>query len=223
MSEAADMRQTGFTLIELLVSLAILSLVATLLLGGVAMARQLAGRMQRADQANESVIAAQTILRDRVEHLQAIPRADRADPVVDIQGDEHVFSFYAPSLSRNGPAETQAYRLLRMATGDLVLFSASSLAENVDIRAPSLIGWSATRLLSGTGELSLAYFAAGKGVWQRYWFDQPQPPQLIRVRVHFPAGDARSWPDLVIRPQVTLNTACRIDRMSGRCDALARP
>jgi len=223
MSDRADKGEAGFTLIELLVSLAILSLVATLLLGGVAMARQLASRMQRADQASESVIAAQTILRDRIEHLQAIPRADRAEPVIDIQGDEHVFSFYAPSLYREGLAGTQAFRLLRMATGDLVLFSASSLTENVDIRAPSLVGWKATRLLSGTGELSLSYFAAGKGVWQRYWFDQPQPPQLIRVRVRFPEGDARAWPDLVVRPQVTLNTACRIDQMSGRCAATARP
>lgn len=218
-----SVREQGFTLIELLVSLAILSFVATLLLSGVAMARQINGRMQRGDQANEAVIAAQTILRDRAEHLQAIPRADRADPVIDIQGSEHVFSFYAPPLRGNGPEGVQAFRLLRMATGDLVLFSASSLTENIDLRAPSLVGWRATRLLRGTGELSLAYFGAGNGVWQRYWNDQPQPPQLIRVQVRFPAGDLRAWPDLVIRPQVTLNTACQLDRMTDRCREAARP
>lgn len=220
--------QRGFTLIELLVSLAILSFIATVMLGGVGMVRQIAGRMQHSNQANDEVIAAQIVLRDRIEHLQANLRSDRADPIIDLQGNENVFSFYAPPFYRHGVDASQAHRLLRMATGDLVLFSVSSLSENVDIRSPSLVGWTPTRLLTGVGELSMSYLgtsqsAASGTSWQRYWINQPQPPQLIRIRLTFPAGDGRVWPDLVIRPRVTLNSACKIDQLTGRCKGAGQP
>ena len=118
--------------------------------------------------------------------------------------------------------------LLRMATGDLVLFSVSSLADNVDIRSPSLVGWTPTRLLTGVSDLSLSYLgpsqsAANGATWQRFWINQPQPPQLIRIRLTFPTGAGRVWPDLVIRPQVTLNAACQIDPLTGRCKGAAQP
>jgi len=217
----------GFTLLELLVTLAIMSFIATLLLGGVVTLRQSAQRMLTGDSASASVGAAQSILRARIEGLRAVPRSDRATPVVDFEGTGDRVSFYAPPIGRDAPGSLQAFRLLRMATGDVVLFSASSLTENVDLRSPTIVGWTPTRLVDGAAEMSLSYFGPAPGVtggaWQRFWSSRAQPPQLIRIAVKFPEGDRRSWPDLVVRPRVTVNLACRIDVATARCgDATSR-
>ena len=217
----------GFTLLELLVTLGIMSFIATLLLGGVMTVRQSAQRLLTRDSASASVNAAQSILRARIEGLGAVPRPDRANPVVDFEGNGERVSFYAPPIGRDGPGSLQAFRLLRMATGDVVLFSASSLTENVDLRSPTIVGWTPTRLVDGASEMSLTYFGPAPGVtggaWQRFWSARAQPPQLIRIAVKFPEGDHRRWPDLVVRPRVTVNLACRIDLATARCgDATAR-
>jgi general secretion pathway protein J len=37
--------------------------------------------------------------------------------------------------------------------------------------------------------------------WVAEWADPRSLPQLVRVRVTFPRGDPRRWPDLVIAPR----------------------
>jgi hypothetical protein len=180
-------------------------------------ARQLIGRAA----GNAEVYAAQAILRARIQGLRAVPRAGRASGVIDLQGDDQRLSFYAPPLERDSPDSLQAFRLVRMATGDLVLFSASSLSENLDLSGPGLVGWRGTKLLEGVGELSISYFGPSPDVaggrWQRFWFDRAQPPQLIRIAAKFSGGDRRRWPDLIIRPPVTMNMACKFDTITARC------
>lgn len=213
--------EAGFTLLELLVTLAVLSCISTLLLGAVVTVRQSAQRLLSGDAASVSVGAAQSILRARIEGLRAVQRGDRATPVVDFEGTGDRLSFYAPPIGRDAPGSLQAFRLLRMATGDIVLFSASSLTENVDLRSPTIVGWTPTRLVEGASEMSLTYFGPAPGItggaWQRFWSSRAQPPQLIRIAVKFPEGDRRRWSDLVVRPRVTVNLACRIDRATARC------
>src|SRR5262249_25403671 len=154
--------------------------------------------------ANAEVFASQAILRTRLEGLRALPRAGRTTGVIDLEGDDRIFSFYGPPLDRDAPTALQAYRLLRTATGDLVLFSAPSLTEDLDLHAPSLVGWNRTKLLDGVEELSISYFGPDSGVaggrWQRFWYERAQPPQLVRIAVKFAKGDRRTWPELIIRP-----------------------
>lgn len=211
----------GFTLIELLVTLAVLSCISTVMLSAIVTVRHVAQRLI-ADESEEAQIAvAQTILRSRIERLRALPRSDRASPVVDLQGDEQRFSFYAPPVERDAPTSLQAFRLLRMATGDLVLFSSPSLAEDIDLRSPSIAGWTPLTLLKGADAVSISYFGPGPGragaSWQRFWSNRAQPPQLVRIGVRFAEGDRRSWPDLVIRPGVTMNMECKFDTVTSRC------
>lgn len=213
-------QEDGFTLIESLVALAITGMIASVLLQGVVTVRQVASRMVVAQRAGEDVASAQSVLRSAIGQLRAVPRSDRAEPVLDLDGDDRHFSFYGPPLRGAGPDALQAYRLQLSPDGDLTLFTASSLVDALQLRSSTLEGRRAMRLIGGVKELSLSYFgpaATGGYAWRRFWYDERQPPLLIRVSLTFPEGDRRRWPDLLVRPMVTTNTACRIDPVTSRC------
>lgn len=215
--------EAGFTLMELLVALAVLALAAGMLattLGGAWAAIPLTRQPQR----DESVIAAQRIVRARIERMTPVVRMDSTQQIVDARGYPRQFSFPAPPLDRSGPGELHRFRLMLTSTGDLVLFSASGLNDRIDLNDPSLVGWQATKLLGGVRDIDMAYYGPDRlhpaERWQAFWIDRAQPPALIRIRLHFGEGDRRRWPDLIVRPRATVNAACRISRASGRCEAV---
>jgi len=214
--------EAGFTLVEALVSLALLGLVAGLLLSGLGMTSLVAARQDRAAQAQDEVAAAQTILRDRLERLRPVLRLDSNRQIIDARGSGNDFSFFATPLGHDAPDAPQRYRLLLTAGGDLMLYSANSLDRRIDLHADNLAGWQPHRLVARASSLSIAYFGAdannGGRRWQQNWSDHSQPPELVRVRLVFAPGDVRRWPELVVRPRATVNAACRIDPLSGRCE-----
>ncbi len=216
-------REAGFTLIELLVALGVLGLAAGLLVA-VLNSAWLAVRSQGGPASDSSVDAAQRILRSRLERLAPVIRTDSSKAIVDADGDPQLFSFAAAPLDRLAPDALQRFRLVLSPAGDLMLYTASSLDERIDLRDRSLVGWRPNRLLGGVGAIDIAYFGPDaftrEDRWQSFWLDRPQPPALIRIRLTFAKGDQRHWPDLIIRPRASVNTACRIERATGRCEAL---
>jgi general secretion pathway protein J len=61
---------------------------------------------------------------------------------------------------------------------------------------------SESELLRGVSDIELAFWAPGTG-WVGSW-RSPNLPTLVRLRVRFPAGDVRHWPDII--------AATRLDR-----------
>ena len=55
-----------------------------------------------------------------------------------------------------------------------------------------------TELLRGVARIELAFWRPGGG-WVSAW-RVPNLPTLVRIRLRFPAGDARHWPDIVAAP-----------------------
>jgi general secretion pathway protein J len=211
----------GFTMIELLVCLSLMGFTGAMLLAGLGSTRIMAERSQRQVATGESIVTAQTILRERIENIVASTRFDTFNPVVDVRGGVSVVSFFAPPAPADRPASVARYRLLRNAPGDVVLYSVTDLSDRVNPYAPGEAGWSPTVLLTGVEELELGYFGAAppdnQPRWRSEWVERQQPPELIRVRVRFKTGDTRIWPDLIVRPAATVNSSCRIDAETGRC------
>lgn len=217
-------REDGFTLIEMLVTLAILGFAATLVGQGVWSAGRAQTRTAVDLGAIDQVSAARLIVTRKIEGLRALPRTDSVTPIVDAAGDAASFSFFAPAFDADQPAPLQRYRLLVTAAGDLTLLTANGLDDRFDFELSGLAGWKPVTLLSGVKGFAIAYYgpsmAGGQRRWQTQWSKRSQPPELIRVSLQFDEADRRIWPDLVIRPRATVNTACRIDALSGRCETL---
>lgn len=212
----------GFTLIELLVGLAILGMMAAMLVAGLGTTGLMAARARVTADLIEPITAAQLVLRGRLERLRATPRMTSSQPIVDIAGDSRSFLFTGAPPDKQMPDSLFRYRLAMTTGGDVTLYSAPVLAEGADASGGPIRSWDAIVLARGAAGIQISYFGSdpvnGGGRWLDRWQDRPQPPDLVRVRIAFPAGDKRVWPDLVARPRATVNNACRIDALSGRCE-----
>lgn len=213
--------QAGFTLIELLVSLALLGLVAGLLSSGALLTRRIVQRVEQQAATSQTIVTAQTIVRNRIEAIVPSARFDLEKPTVDIAGEPVRLGFLAPALPAAQPTTVRRYRLVRTASGQLVLYDSPDLSDRVDPNAPGEAGWVPTILLTGVRRIDIDYFGARRGErerrWHREWTEQPLPPELIRIRLDFAPGDRRQWPDLIMRPAATINSACRLDPFTGIC------
>lgn len=218
-------KEQGFTLIELLVALGILSMIATMLLGGVVSAGALARRAEQTDSATGQTTAAQTILRQRIEGLRPVRRLDSSEPMMDVGGTSARLDFFAVAPAGDPTSGVQKYRLMLSGTGDVILFRAPELTDTFDLRSYGVTGWKASRLIGGATSLSIAYYGAIKTdpqrKWRNFWPDSSTAPELVRVRVGFAPGDTRFWPDLIIRPAVSVDLACDPEAPTQTCGGRA--
>ncbi len=209
-------RDSGFTLVELMASLAIMAMISVLLSSGLVTGRRVWARMDRATASGEAVEGAQGALRSLLERPYPITRFDASAPYVDFEGGAGGLAFLGPPADAARPAALRRYQLGLSAAGDLVLSSATSL--NPDRHAPYT---DQIVLLRGAQGLDLAYFGTAppdsSERWRDLWRDRPTPPELVRIRVRFPAGDHRQWPDLIIRPLPNVDGQCTLDAATGRC------
>lgn len=213
--------EAGFTLVELLVSLLLLTMTALLLLATMTSGRLVERRAAASATAGEAVAAAHGVLRDRLEAMVAEPRYGPGTPLVDMRGESDIIDFTAPPAIALRPLPPQRFRLLLSRDQRLMLYSIDPQTNVVDPDALALRGWTAMPLLADVARLDIAYFGAappdGQRRWRPRWSQRPSLPELVRIRVEFPTGDRRLWPDLIIRPVTTINNACLIDRNTGRC------
>ena len=75
--------------------------------------------------AEDAIVAAQDLLRDRIAHLMPVGRPDRDMAETEVIGEPEAFHFYAPGPQSGGPAALRRYTLLLTPAKDLVLASAS--------------------------------------------------------------------------------------------------
>ena len=203
----------GFALVQLLASLVILGMLSLLLVQGVSTGRRVWQGLDGAASAAEAVQTAQADLRDSIERAYPATRYDYGSPYVDFQGAAGALNFIAPPTDLGRPSALRRYSLAVTASGDLVLGSVSDVAADVGARTETRV------LLHGVQQLDIAYFGPGKPDfmprWRTSWTYESLLPQVVRVRLSLPPGDRRQWPDLMIRPQATVDSDCVL--YMGKC------
>lgn len=209
----------GFTLVEMLVSLTLLAMAAALMATGLSSAHGLWAKLEGTTLRGEQVEAAQSLLRDRIQRLAPVTRFDGAAPYADVDGDRSGMAFTALPLDSDRPAPMRRFRL-GFSDGELVLESREDQAHATD--AADTNEAPARRVLLGhIAELRIDYWGpevpGGAPGWRETWSHQPEPPELVRIRVSFPAGDRRIWPALIVRPAATVDALCTLDPVTSRC------
>jgi general secretion pathway protein J len=95
-------------------------------------------------------------------------------------------------------------------------FVVTSMPELAD----STLAPSRKILMSDVEAIEISYFGKLRSdksaAWHEAWVEEIALPQFVRIRVRLPAG-ARSWPDLVIAPRITVDVACVYDASTKLC------
>jgi general secretion pathway protein J len=187
-------REAGFTLLELLVALVVLGMLMGILTQAVDVSLR-SWRLQSGTIARRSDLeSVDRALRHLIEHMDPGTFATQAT----VDGQAHAMSF-----TTDLPMAAEA---LRTRTADVAL--------GVDAQHRLLLHWTlhfpgqqadmrrenTTELLSGVERIDIAYRQEGGDAWLAEWH-APGNPALVRIRVVFPAGDRRRWPDLVAAPK----------------------
>ncbi|MGD0189606.1 MAG: prepilin-type N-terminal cleavage/methylation domain-containing protein [Rhizomicrobium sp.] len=204
----------GYTIVEMLVSLMILGMLGTMMLSGVSAGRRVWERTDALDSAVEEVAGAQMLLRQRIEHVYPVTVFETLPPTSDFDGESSTVTFVAPPRDAQSPSALRRYKLWLSPQGELVLSSVSTVSAHPTVADENLV------LLAGVQALDLAYFgpdSKGDPGWSLQWSKQPMVPSLIRVHVAFGRGDSRVWPDLLVKPQITIDSDCVFNPATGRC------
>lgn len=201
----------GFALVESLVALGLLGLVAVLLLQGLAASQGLGRRVAAGAETAEAIEGAQAVLRQRLARAFPATRYDAEEPYPEFEGAADRLDFIAPAPQADGLVGRRYYRLGLGPSGALTLRSWQ------DVWAARQAPPREDILLRGLARLDLAYFD-GAGQWRSQWHQRPGLPALIRLRVRFPPGDRRWWPDLLVHPMANIDADCALDGATGRCE-----
>lgn len=187
--------ESGFTLLEIMVALVVLGFVLVALNQGTRFGLTAWNRQKDDVALHGELDAVERTLRRLIEGLDP---ASRSQPP-SIVGDARRLAFTtelpqaaADALDRHADVQlgVDAGRNLR-----LRWTPHRHAARLAPPPSPQTV-----ELLQGVTRLDLAYWPAEGGGWQTSW-NSGEPPALVRVRIVFPDGDRRHWPDLVIAPR----------------------
>jgi general secretion pathway protein J len=218
-SEADCRNDRGFTLVEVLVALALFSLIATLLFGNVRLGLSaLAHGKDHADRFEQSLIAQNLLRRMIGDAYPSFLVLEGARPRVDFDGTEERVNFLADAPSVMGSAGRIRFDLFVEKTNgqsDLVVTTIPELASRKSQTQMK------TLLLADIGSAAISYFGDSASDqmsrWYERWTQRTELPKLVRIRVAFRSGDARSWPELVIAPRISADVGCAYDPTTMRC------
>lgn len=218
----------GMTLIEALVALALIALLSVGLLAAFHLGSRAYRQITRVDSGSWHVVVAQRFLRHVLS--SAYPFEPAADSVArGINGSSDRLELTGPMPEAAGYMGHYRYlvTLRSRADGLYDLLVRSGLDRNGP--AP-IVGNSAAEarpdvLLTRIKSAQWAYLTApasddSSTPTQPQWLDSwngVKPPLLVRLRIAFPRGDTRVWPELIVQPRVTDDAQCEFDVVSQAC------
>lgn len=215
----ANRGQAGFTLLELLISMTLLGLLMVVLFGGFRFGARAWERNTAQATATDEVRLAQALLRRELSRIYPMFRMDQANLEarhVDFDGNEERMTFLAPApdaLGEPGRARITLWQASENGQTALVMSARGELAANATPASAVLI--------RGLEEVNFSYYGSEspqeQARWVGRWTNRKWLPQLIRVDARFAAGDARSWPQLIVAPRISADVSCVYDPLTKFC------
>lgn len=189
------MRRNGFTLLEVMVALVVFGLILAGLNQGMRYGLQAWQTQVRVSSRSSDLDAVSRALRNMIEVMDPGNGVDRAP--IAASRDRLAFDTVLPDRTGTTGVQRVAAELLVDPAHRLVLRWRPQLhVKWLRPRPPPDV----TSLLSGVERLDLAFWRPTGG-WMDSW-GYPDLPALVRIRVVFPPGDPRHWPDLVVAPVI---------------------
>jgi general secretion pathway protein J len=214
--------QRGFTLIEVLVSLALMSMLATLLISSLELGGHTWQRVTREATNMEEIELAQDFLRQRFSSIYPdrgnAPSASVSNSggFVSGVGNAIGFSGFAPNSADAGLLRYE----IAMSTSEPGCLEVRYRSARAGLTTSAAADWSHERLVSHVAGLSIQFLEKPSGLpgrWVDHWNDTTHLPRLIRIDVSFAREDRRRWPPLYVEPRIDTNTNCLFDRVIRRC------
>jgi general secretion pathway protein J len=217
-------RLDGFTLIEMLVALTLVALMSVAMLEAYRFSQRALAQTTRVDGAIHDVAATQRLLRRVLE--TAYPFEPGVDATREsphgLVGAASGFSVSAPAPARTGGLGLYRYNFALSSEGVLEMsWTTDRNGASVAEAGGEVPG---EALLTGVESVSIDYLELverGNGEiepsWHETWVDKVAPPALVRIRVRFPAGDRRAWPELIVAPRISTDANCVFDVVSQMC------
>jgi general secretion pathway protein J len=209
-------RQRGMTLIEALVALALLSLLSAGLISTFQLGQRTYRQIVRFDRSNADIAITHRFVRRVLESAYPFEPEQEARDRAGLQGTADTLEVTAPASLADGGTGNRRYELRVESKGvskNLVVSShldRNGLPSSADGTAPAEV------LLANIESVEWAY-AERPSEWLSEWVSRWRPPTLVRLRVRFPDGDPRHWPDLLITPRITDDSNCQFDVVSQNC------
>lgn len=216
--------ERGMTLIEVVVALALLGLLSIGIVSAFRFGELGYEQLVRGDRAARDIVVAQRFVRQAVESAYPFePTATAGEPQFGLEGLRDRLLVTAPmplSMHAAGYRRFDMF-LLATANGRKDLVVRSNLDRNGATAIPR-------------GEVLVANIAALEWTflepidpaapaprheprWLDRWTATRRLPALVRLRVSFPPGDSRVWPELTVDPRVTDDANCEFDIVARTC------